>query len=57
LLPVTVGVEMKPEKEDGEAIVGVIATTVDRHYLLRTGDLSYKPVDETAELVAEASEQ
>lgn len=54
--PVSVGVEMRPEKEDGAAIVGVIATSVAYYQLTQTGTLTHKPVDETAELTAEASE-
>lgn len=36
--PAIVGVEMRPDKVDGDAIVGGFVTTVDRHYLVRRDD-------------------
>lgn len=54
--PVVVGVEMMPDKADADALVAGFTTVVDRHYLVRTGDMTYKPVDEAAQLVEQATE-
>lgn len=45
--PAFVGVEMRPEKEDGEPLAGAVATVVERHTLTKMADAPV--VVETAE--------